>query len=142
VRWLHENAVTYVALADADLDDSAVAEANLIRSHLPGLRPLWSDAHWQLFEVVDATPLVAGPASLIALDANSFTLRVEQPGDVLVRIRYSSHWDVDGPGCAVATAEGWTQIRFPDVGTWRVRQVVSRWIPFQPDRTDECPPQP
>ncbi|MEY2570796.1 MAG: hypothetical protein QOE63_1146 [Acidimicrobiaceae bacterium] len=141
VQWLRDNAVSYVALADADLDDSAVAEASLVRGGIADLQPIWSGDHWQLFAVVGATPLVTGPADLTALDANSFTLRVDSPGDVLVRIRYSSHWDVDGPGCAVATADGWTLIRFPAPGTWRVRQVVSRWIPFQPDRTDECPPE-
>ena len=140
--WLRANAVGYVALPDAELDDSAVEEAALIRQGSPSLRRVWSDPHWQLFAVVDPTPLVEGPASLAAVDANSFTVSVRAPGDVLVRIRYSSHWDVQGPGCAAPTADGWTLIRFPQPGTWRVRQVVSRWIPFQPDRTDECPPEP
>ena len=141
MQWLRDNAVSHVALADVELDDSAIDEAALIRSGVEGLRSIWSDSHWRLFAVTDATPLVTGMATLAALDANSFTVHVERPGDVLVRIRYSSHWDVDGPGCAVAATDGWTLIRFPTAGTWRVRQVVSRWIPFRPDRTDECPPE-
>jgi hypothetical protein len=141
-RWLHDNAVGYVALPDAELDDSARDEAALIRAGMPTLREVWHDAHWHLYAVTDPTPLVEGHANLAAVDANSFTLSVDQPGDVLVRIHYSSHWDIDGPGCAVATPDGWTRIRFPQAGTWRVRQVVSRWIPFQPDDNDACPPEP
>jgi hypothetical protein len=141
-RWLHDSAVGYVALPDAELDHSATEEAELVRSGLPSLQPVWRDRHWQLFEVVDPTPMIEGSAHLAAVDANSFTVGVESPGDVLVRIRYSSHWDVEGPGCAVGTADGWTLIRFPAPGTWRVRQVVSRWIPFQPDHPDQCPPAP
>jgi hypothetical protein len=84
--------------------------------------------------------LVEGQARLVEMGVDDFTLDVHEPGDVLVRIHYSSHWDVDGPGCAVPTAEGWTLIRFPQPGTWRVRQVVSRWMPFAPDQFIDCPP--
>jgi hypothetical protein len=141
-QWLRDNAVGYVALPDADLDDSAIEEAALLRHGVSSLQSVWSDEHWQLFAMIHPTPLIEGAATLAAIDANSFTLTVDNPGDVLVRIRYSSHWDVQGPGCATATSDGWTLIRFPQAGSWRVRQVVSRWIPFQPDRTDECPPEP
>jgi len=139
-RWLHDSAVGYVALPDVELDDSSIAEAQLIRRGLPDLRPVWHDVHWTVFAVVDTTPLVTGPGTLEKIDADSFTIHVDRPGDVVARIRYSSHWDVEGPGCATATADGWTAIRFPSPGTWRVRQVVSRWIPFRSDRVDECPP--
>jgi hypothetical protein len=138
-HWLRDDAVGYVALPDAPLDDSATAEAQLVRGGLPNLDRVWHDDHWQLFRVVDARPLVEGDADLVDMDADSFRLRVRSPGDVLVRIRFSSHWDVDGPGCAVPTEDGWTLIRFPQAGTWRVRQVVSRWIPFEEDQSDECP---
>jgi hypothetical protein len=139
-HWLDDNAISYVALPDAELDDSALLEAQLVRAGMPGLEPMWHDEHWQLFRVTTAKALVEGPARLIDLDADAFTLQVDQPGDVLVRIHYSSHWDVDGPGCAVPTVDDWTRIRFASAGTWRVRQVVSRWIPFEPDRFMDCPP--
>jgi hypothetical protein len=138
-RWLDDNAVAYVALPDADVDDSAVEEAALLRAGVPGLEPAWSDDHWQLFRVTTAEPLIEGPALLVELDADAFTVQVDEPGDVVVRIHYSSHWDVDGPGCAVPTADGWTRIRFTDAGTWRVRQVVSRWNPFDAERDAACP---
>jgi hypothetical protein len=139
-QWLDDNAVGYVALPDADLDDSALLEAELLRTGMRGLERVWSDQHWQLWRVTTAKPVVEGPARLIELDADAFTLQVHEPGDVLVRIHYSPHWDVDGPGCAVPTVDGWTRIRFGSAGSWRVRQVISRWIPFEPDRFVDCPP--
>jgi hypothetical protein len=139
-QWLDDNAVEYVALPDAPLDDSAQAEAALLRAGLPGLDLVWQDAHWQLWRAETAKPFVDGPARLVAFDADSFTVRVDTPGDVVVRIRYSSHWDVDGPGCAAPTDDGWTRIRFSAAGTWRVRQVLSRWIPLDADpRYEDCP---
>ena len=138
--WLDDNAIGFVALPDATLDESALAEASLLRAGVSGLEPVWHDAHWQLWRVTDARPLVEGAARFTSMDADSFTLAVDQPGDVVVRIHYSSHWDVDGPGCAVPTLDNWTRIRFESAGTWRVRQVASRWIPFEPDRFADCPP--
>jgi hypothetical protein len=138
-RWLDDNAIGYVALPDAELDQSALAEADLLRAGVSGLEPIWHDAHWQLFRVTTSKPLVEGPARMTELKADSFTLAVDAPGDVVVRIHYSSHWDVDGPGCAAPTDDDWTVVRFASAGTWRVRQVVSRRIPFQPARTDDCP---
>lgn len=137
--WLRENAVDYVALPDVELDDSALAEAALLRAGVDGLDLVWRGAHWDVWRVTDAHPLVEGSAHLVALDADSFTVAVERPGDVLVRIHYSSHWDVEGPGCAVPTPDNWTRIRFPTAGEFRVRQVLSRWIPFAEDRYTDCP---
>ena len=58
-------------------------------------------------------PMVDGPGHLERLDPDSFTVRADQPGDLLVRVRYSSHWDVDGAGCAVPSPQGWTLVRAP-----------------------------
>jgi hypothetical protein len=138
-QWLDDNAIGYVALPDVDLDESALTEADLLRAGVPGLEPVWRDAHWQLFRVTTGKPMVEGQARLVEMDADSFTLRVDAPGDVLVRIHYSSHWDVDGPGCAVPSPDDWTIIRFSTAGLWRVRQVVSRWMPLQASENDNCP---
>ena len=138
-EWLSTNAISYVALPDAELDESAIAEAALLRSGVAGLRPVWSNAHWQVWQVTDTEPLVEGPARLARLDPDEFTLDVDSPGDVLVRIRYSPHWDIDGPGCLVESPDGWTLLHAPRDGPLRVRQVVSRWVPFQPARIDVCP---
>ena len=139
VQWLDDNAVGYVALPDADLDESALAEAGLLRAGLHELEPIWHDAHWRLWRVTTAKPLVEGPAHLTEFDVDAFTLAIDRPGDVVVRIHYSSHWDVDGPGCAVPTPDDWTLIRVAEPGTWRVRQVVARWNPFDAARDELCP---
>ena len=138
-RWLSDNAISYVALPDAALDESAIGEAELLRAGVEGLVPVWSNEHWQVWRVTDTEPLVDGAARLVELDADEFTLDVDTPGDVLVRIRYSSHWDIDGPGCLVESPDGWTLLRTPSAGDVRVRQVVTRWVPFQHPRGDECP---
>jgi hypothetical protein len=137
--WLVDNAVSYVALPDVELDASARSEARLLESGVPGLTPVWADAHWRVWKVPDAQPLVDAPATMTRLDPDSFTMVTPVPIDVLVRVHYSSHWDVDGPGCVVPSPDGWTLVRATRPGPLRVRQVVSRWNPFRPARTDTCP---
>ena len=137
--WLVENAIVYVALPDTELDSSARAEATLLEQGIPDLTPVWTDAHWRVWKVDDAQPLVNAPATMAALDPDSFSIVTPTPADVLVRVHYSSHWDVDGPGCVVRSPDGWTLVRAPRPGLLRVRQVVSRWNPFRPARTDTCP---
>jgi hypothetical protein len=138
-KWLVDNAIGYVAMPDAELDESAVAEADLLNRGVPGLQLIWQDAHWRMWRVSDARPLVDGPAHMERLDPNSFSLSVDAPSDLLVRVRYSSHWDIEGAGCVAPSPEGWTLVRSPHSGVVRVRQVVSRWIPFRPARPDTCP---
>ena len=75
-EWLREHAVQFVALADVPLDPSGVHEARLVRGGLPFLELVWRDEHWRLFRVVDAEPLVDGPARLVALDAERIVLEV------------------------------------------------------------------
>ena len=141
-EWLATNAITYVALPDAALDESAVEEAAILRAGVAGLRPVWSNEHWQVWQVTDAEPLVDGAARLERLEPDEFTLDVDKPGDVLVRIRYSPHWDIDGPGCLVESPDGWTQLHSPRSGSVRVRQVVTPWVPFGVEHPDECPSPP
>lgn len=64
-RWLRDHAVRYVALADVPVDPPAVEEARLVAGGLPFLEPVWRDEHWQLWQVVDAAPMVDGPARLV-----------------------------------------------------------------------------
>ena len=79
-------------MPDAPLDDSAVEEAALIERGLGYLRPVWSDDHWRVYEVVDAAWLVDGPAEVVAVDIDSVTLDVTARGDVVVRVRESPFW--------------------------------------------------
>ena len=56
--WLRRNAVQYVALPDASLDYSSLAERRLILAEPPYLRLRWSAPHWRVYEVRDPAPLV------------------------------------------------------------------------------------
>ena len=66
--WLLANGVSFVALADAQLDYAATAEAGLLRSgEVKGLRAVWHTASWQLWTVVGSHGLATGPATVVAL---------------------------------------------------------------------------
>jgi len=110
-RWLADNGVAYVALADAPLDPSSVTEARVLRAGVPGLRPVWHDAHWRVWRVESFRGLVDGPAAVAALEPDRVVLDVHAPGSAVVRVRASSRWALAGSGCVAATADGWTLLR-------------------------------
>jgi hypothetical protein len=59
-RWLDAHAVAWVALPDAPTDEASRDEVALLRAgRVPGLRRVWSSAHWTLFRVEGARPLAA-----------------------------------------------------------------------------------
>jgi hypothetical protein len=120
-RWLDENAVRYVALADAPVDYSAAAEAALVR-HPPGyLREVWHDAHWRVFEVRGFTTLAGGGARATRIDSDTVDLDVPRPGRYVVRVRFTPYWRVDARGACVAPAGDWTAITVPEAGPVRLR---------------------
>jgi hypothetical protein len=98
--WLHQLAVRFVAVPDADLDFSAQAEAALIRRGLPYLHLVMHSRHWKVYAVKDASGVVQGPATLQAIGPDSLTLQAQRPGTVLVRVRFTPYWMIDpGSGC-------------------------------------------
>ena len=129
-RWLLDNAVQFVALADAAVDPSARLEAELVGHGLPFLEPVWHDEHWRLWRVVDAEPIVDGPARLVRLDPTTIVLDVSTDEPVLVRIRYTTHFSLDRPGCVLPGPDGWTLVdpEFPGVVT--VSAVLARSLPL------------
>jgi hypothetical protein len=99
-RWLHDNAVRFVAISDAAPDYSARAEVKLIDSGLPYLRLVFRSRHWRVYQVHDATPIVQGPATLQTLGPDSLTLHATRPGTVIVHLRFTSYWALArGSGC-------------------------------------------
>lgn len=109
--WLHQQAVGYVALPDAPLDPSSAAEGRLIRGGLPYLRQVFASAHWRVYRVLDATPLVRGPGRLRALGHDSFGLLATAPGRLLVRVRYTRYWTLTrGSGCVGRAPGAWTYV--------------------------------
>jgi hypothetical protein len=134
-RWLERNGVRYVALPDAPLQDSARPERRLIRDEPPYLVPRWSSAHWRVYELADPKPLVkafdGARGELVALTADSFTLRIERPGRFRVLVRGSPFWELAhrGHGC-VGRQGKWTTVRLPDPGIARVEvsfSMASAW---------------
>ena len=120
--WLRSEAISYVALPDAPLDSSALAEAALLRRELPGyLRQVWHYAHWHLFAVLDAQPLVSGLGRVPSLTTDSFTLNAPQPGTFTVRVRFTPYWALEsGAGCVQRSARGWTEVRANVAGSLHV----------------------
>jgi hypothetical protein len=117
-EWLDREAVSYVALPDADLDPSSAAEGRLIRSGLPYLTPVFSSAHWKVYAVQQPRPLVSGPATLARLGNDSFTLQVTAPGTILVRVHFTRYWTLtDGKGCVGRGPDGFTEVRATAAGT-------------------------
>jgi len=109
--WLEENAVRWVAVADAPLDGAAGEEARLIAGGPGYLRPVWRDGNWRLYEVRGASPLVVGAARLRALGTDTVSLDAIRPGSTTVRVRFSPYWAVtEGEGCAARAPGGWTRV--------------------------------
>jgi hypothetical protein len=116
-RWLDENAVRFVALADAPVDYSAAAEAALVRDGLPYLRPVWRDAHWRVWEVRGAQPLATGAARATALEGERVRLRASRAGAVDLRVRFTPYWRLaEGEGCVRRARGDWTRLELARPG--------------------------
>jgi hypothetical protein len=140
--WLVDNGVRFVALPDAPLDFSGIAEGRLVAAGVPGLHLVWHSAHWRLYAVIGSSGLVAGPAHLVSADGGRVVVSTAEPGPVLVRVRYSRNWSLaSGAGC-IAPAPARPGV--PGGGTW-VRVVTpaaerfSLRLSLLPSRNG-CPP--
>lgn len=117
-RWLHEQAVSYVALPDAALDPSSAQEGTLIRRGVPYLQQVFASAHWRIFRVLAATPLLSGPGRLTSLGHDSFALRARMPGRFVVRVHFTRYWTITrGSGCVAQAPGGWTAVSARTAGT-------------------------
>ena len=125
-NWLLSNGVSWVALPTVNLDYSALQEAALVKSGLPYLVAAWHDANWQLWRVVGSPGLIAGPAKLVAIGPNSFTVDAAGAGSISIRVRFTRFWTPTiGRACITASPEGWTQLAV--AGPGRV-EVASKLI--------------
>ncbi|MDT4994827.1 MAG: hypothetical protein QOH97_4719 [Actinoplanes sp.] len=115
--WLAERAVQFVAVPDAELSWAGRAEASLVAAGMPGLTPIWSDRHWQLYQVADPDPVVAPPATMVGQDAATITFDAPTAGDIVLRVRYY-RW-LRATGGARVTASGtWTLVRVTGPGRY------------------------
>ncbi len=129
LRWLHEQAVAYVALPDTPLDPSSAREGRLIRAGLPYLREVMASRHWRIYAVRSPAPLVSGPGRLTALGHDSFALRAQSAGSLLVRVHYTPYLTVsEGSACVRSAPGGWTSVlaRAPGTIVVRARFSISR----------------
>jgi hypothetical protein len=123
-HWLRENAISYVALPDASLDYSSLAERRLILRDPSYLSLRWSDEHWQIYAVRGAAPLVEplgdGAAQTRWVGHEGFALDVRRPGEFLVRVSFTPYWSIArGEGCLLHRRE-WTLVRASRPGIFRV----------------------
>lgn len=131
-RWLHANAVQYVAVPDAKPASAGTAEIELISTGLPFLSPLWRGEHWTLYTVDQPTATVTG-GRLVAQDAASVTLRAGATTSVFLRIRWSPWLTLNGPSGCLRRHGVWTDLVAQEAGTY---QVASSMVPG--NRYREC----
>jgi hypothetical protein len=123
-NWLYRNAISYVALPDAPLDYSSVAERRLILSAPPYLDLRWSSPHWRIYAVDHPEPLVesvgAAAARTLWVGHQGFGLDVTRPGEFLVRVNFTPYWSIArGDGCLLRHGD-WTVARATHPGILRV----------------------
>jgi hypothetical protein len=123
-RWLRQNAISYVALPDATLDYSSIAERRLILGAPSYLDLRWSSEHWRIYAVRNSKPLVEPMASASAqvlwAGRQGFALDVSHPGDFLVRVSFTPYWSISrGAGCILRHGD-WTMVHAAHPGVFRV----------------------
>ncbi|WP_254711715.1 MFS transporter [Streptomyces sp. TRM64462] len=140
--WLHRWAVRYVVLPTGGTPDTGAREETaLVAAGLPYLEPVWSDAHWRLYAVQDPTPLAAPDATVSRTSPGGLTLRVTEPGRILIRVPYSpwlSLVDAEGRRLAATPATGclreapqpgtgdtWTELTAPKAGVYHLGSPYS-----------------
>jgi hypothetical protein len=112
LQWLQENAVRFVALPDVALDAAGTGEAQLLRSGtVPDLRPVWANAHWQVWQLAHTEPFVSGDGRLETVGVDKFTVRMQRPGTAMIRVHYSSMWRSSDPNvCIWPSPDGFTEV--------------------------------
>jgi hypothetical protein len=118
-RWLDDNAISYVAISQGPYDWSAPDEVTLVRHGLPYLQAVWSNQNWTLYAVTNAKPIIAPPGRVVARDAVSLTVSLPDPGEYVVRLRWSRYLTASN-GCMRPTEDGWSMIVVEHPGTAKI----------------------
>ena len=110
-----------MALPDARLDFSGVAEGRLIARGVPYLREVWRSAHWRLFAVRGCAPAGNCPRAPHRRGSGLLHARGPTRGSYTVRVRFTPYWALErGRGCVRSAPGGWTDIDARTAGTIRV----------------------
>jgi hypothetical protein len=128
--WLLDNAVQYVAVPLAPLDEAGNGESRLVGSGtVPGLEVVWQSATWRLYQVAGSPPIVSGEARLASSsDASSGSLLLTSLGAgwSIVRIHYTRDWVIErGTGCISESPEGWMTVDTPGPETLELSLSLS-----------------
>jgi hypothetical protein len=120
--WLHHDSVGWVALPiGVGLDYASKAEAAIVRTQPAYLEPVWHDATWQLYRVVDAQPIVRG-ADLVSVNDRQVTFTASEAGPVDVALRWSPYLSLTASGqntdACVTNRDSWTRVEVPAAGTY------------------------
>jgi hypothetical protein len=125
-EWLDRGAISYIAVPDVTPDPSSVAENRLIDSGLPYLQLVFASRHWRVYRVAGAKPLASGAGRLTALGHDTFAVRADAAGAILVRVHFSRYWTVTaGSACVGRGPEGFTEVRAAAPGAIRVAASFS-----------------
>ena len=114
--WLDDNAISYVAISNGPYEWAATDEATLVRRGLPYLQAEWSDREWTLYAVTNPRPVISSPGRVIARDPVSLTVALPEPGEYVVRVRWSRYMSASD-GCVRPTEDGWSVLVVEDSGT-------------------------
>jgi hypothetical protein len=125
--WLDDQAVSYVAVADAEPDYLARDEVDLVEDGLPYLVRVWESEDWRLYRVRDARSIASGGALLTAIGPDWFELEISRAGRFEIAIEHSRYWSVAaGNACVEEAADGETAVDAHEAG--RVR-IETRLVP-------------
>ena len=116
-RWLLRNGVSYVALPDTSFDPSSQREAQLVRSELSYLHPVYRDPHWIVYEVAGAPAFLAGPGRLVSADGRRIEFDALRAGQFTLRVRSFAVWRIDaGNACTGTSPDDWLTVDVASAG--------------------------
>ncbi|MFN8108973.1 MAG: hypothetical protein U0Y82_03890 [Thermoleophilia bacterium] len=123
--WMRRTGVRYVLLPNDPLDYTARKEAELLTSGRSDLRLEAQIGSWTIYELPDATPIVTPRhrARVLKLTSEQLVMRVDHPGTVRVRVRYTPYWRIVGGGrgaCAAPLQPWGTEVRVTRAGVVRL----------------------
>lgn len=107
--WLRRMGVRFVLRPNDPLDRTARAEAALLDSGRSGLKRVASVGAWEMYELPNATP-IATPRrdiAVVAVRAQSLTLRAKRPGSYRLSVRYTPYWRVVRGAACVRPLSPW-----------------------------------
>ncbi|MEU4995012.1 hypothetical protein [Streptomyces sp. NPDC021622] len=116
--WLDKWAVGYVVLPSGKPDGFAEDEAALVESGPDWLKPVWKDAHWRIFRVENAVPMVSAPASVVRSTGSDMMVSVPTREPVTLRLVYSPWLRAEG-ACLKRHGE-FTRLTVSAPGTYRI----------------------